>query len=619
MLLALSPVACDKIEKQTAEIQQKAVEKIIEKTGGDVTNLTFWPPSSAGSYLAARVAISNDDLDVANQSYQQALEAAPNDEIAAYLAERALPVAIGTGDTKTALRLSKALAGQDQSATGQFAVLLQLREAFHAQNWAEAEKLSAKIRPEGFGQFIKPLANAWVLVGEKKYDAAFAVLDQAIQKNPSLKGLFTMHRALMLEMAGKSDAAEKIYRDMLNTSFSLGGALIAADFFARHDNQSALSGIYELLHTKLALPVTQDRFLASFPFSTQPLDATRGYAISLFDLATVLHSENSSRLALLYARIAEPELETYPTLHILLGDIFSDMHDFEQARASYNKIDDKTLFYPTAQWNVADTYVLENKTDDALKTLQALTGNPALKRQALTQEADLLRSNKQYDRAVDLYSQVITDIGTPEKKDWALFYARAICFESLKNFDKSEEDLQTALKLSPDQPEVLNYLGYSWADKGQKLTQAYEYIARAHSQTPDDPYVTDSAGWVLYQLGYFTKAVTFLEQSVQQLPADPTINDHLGDVYWQVGREHEARFQWERALKNGGDELDKDQTAKIQDKLKEGLPKKQAHNGPLPEIKTSQAAEDILQRLAIPAKDGAPSGQSPFSPLKKQP
>ena len=621
LMLALSPMACDKVAKQATEMKQKAVTKLAEKAGVDVTNLTFWPPSSAGNYLAGRVAIANDDLETANTSFKQAIEAAPDGAMAAYLAERALPVAIGTGDISGALALSKALPSLEQSATGQFAVLLQLREAMDTKNWEQAGLLIAKIRPEGFGQFIKPLANAWLLAGQAKYKPAVDSLDQAIAKNPSLRTLFVMHRALILEMASQTADAEKIYRDMLNSSFSLGGALIAADFFARHDNQEALNGIYNLLHTKLALPVSKDNFIASFPISKQPLDAAHGYALSLLDLATVLHSENSSRLALLYARIAEPDMTNYPNLHILLGDIFSDMHDYDQARAAYGLIGHDTLFYPTAQWNIADTYILQNNTDAALKALDPITAIPALKRQALTQQADLLRADKQYDRAITLYTQVINDLGTPDKKDWGLYYARAICYESNKNFDKSEADLETALKISPDQSEVLNYLGYSWADKGVKLDQAYDYIARAHQQTPDDPYITDSAGWVLYQLGYFSKAVTFLEQSVQQLPVDATINDHLGDAYWQVGREHEARFQWERALKNADDQ-DKDAAVKLADKLKNGLPKKQAHNGPLPEVKTSRSnIDNLLQRLTAPI--GAQTAEEPNmtrapSPVRKQ-
>jgi tetratricopeptide (TPR) repeat protein len=289
------------------------------------------------------------------------------------------------------------------------------------------------------------------------------------------------------------------------------------------------------------------------------------------------------------------------------------MHNYTAARASYNMIERNTLFYPSAQWNIADTYILENNVGEALKTLEALTDTPPLKRQALTQMADLMRADKQYDRAIDTYSKVIADLGdTPQKKDWGLYYARAICYESIKQWDKAEADLEAALKLSPDQAEALNYLGYSWADKGIKLDQAYNYIARAHQQTPDDPYITDSAGWVLYQMGYFKKAVTFLEQSVQQLPADPTINDHLGDAYWQVGREHEARFQWERALKNSDDQS-AEMVSHIKDKLKDGLTKKQAHNGPLPEIKTSQNINTLLQRLSVPiGPNNTPMPPSPF-------
>ncbi len=609
LTLAASVSGCDKIQKRATRLEQKT----LQQAGVDVMSLPIWPPSSAGQYLAARVAVGNDDLETANKAYQEAIEAAPDETIAAYLAERALPVAIGAGDHDTALRLAKALPNLEQTATGQFSVLLQLRDAFDNENWDTATQLATKLRADGFGQFTKPLAQVWLLVGQKKFDAALAQLDQAEQKNPSLQGLFIVHRALVLEQAGRIDMADKTYRAILNNNFTLGGALAAANFFARQHDDAALKGIYDLLHAKLTLPVSYDNFVASFPFDKEKMTAARGYATSLFDLATVLQSENSSRLALLYARIAEPELRLYPTLAILLGDVAMDMHDYDQARHAFDLIAKDTLFYATAQLRKADAFAAENNIQAALDVLKPLAVDPSMKRQILTQMADLLRADKQYKEAVTAYTQIIDGIATPIKKDWGLFYARAICYETLKDTDKSEADLQAALKISPDQPEVLNYLGYSWADKSVNLEQAYTYIARAHNQNPEDPYITDSSGWVLYQLGYFIKAVTLLEQSVQQLPADPTINDHLGDAYWQVGRETEARFQWDRALKNDSHE-DPDFPAKIAEKIKAGLPKKAAHNGPLPAVKTSQNLDTLLQRLQLPPGARAKENMTPFAP-----
>jgi Flp pilus assembly protein TadD len=159
-------------------------------------------------------------------------------------------------------------------------------------------------------------------------------------------------------------------------------------------------------------------------------------------------------------------------------------------------------------------------------------------------------------------------IETPQKSDWLFYYFRGICLERARQWGKAEADLQKALELFPEQPQVLNYLGYSWIDQGVKLDEAMTMIKRAVEQRPDDGYIVDSLGWAYYRLGNYEDAVKQLERAVELKPEDPTVNDHLGDVYWRIGRTQEARFQWSHArdLKPEPDEL-----PKIEEKLKVGL------------------------------------------------
>jgi Flp pilus assembly protein TadD len=149
-----------------------------------------------------------------------------------------------------------------------------------------------------------------------------------------------------------------------------------------------------------------------------------------------------------------------------------------------------------------------------------------------------------------------------------LYYFRGICFERIKQWQNAEADFKRALELFPDQPHVLNYLGYSWIDQGVHLDEAMSMIKRSVEQRPDDGYIVDSLGWAYYRLGNYDEAVKNLERAVELKPVDPTINDHLGDVYWKVDRMLEAKFQWSHArdLKPEDDEL-----AKIEQKLKVGM------------------------------------------------
>ena len=188
--------------------------------------------------------------------------------------------------------------------------------------------------------------------------------------------------------------------------------------------------------------------------------------------------------------------------------------------------------------------------------------------EAIIALANILRERKQYEACADAYGKAVAHIPNPNKANWTIFYFRGICFERAKQWAKAEADFKHALELFPDQPHVLNYLGYSWVDQGVHLDEGMGMIKRSVEQRPDDGYIVDSLGWAYFRLGNYDEAVKNLERAVELKPVDPTINDHLGDVYWKVDRVLEAKFQWSHArdLKPDQDEL-----VKIQEKLRAGL------------------------------------------------
>jgi len=179
------------------------------------------------------------------------------------------------------------------------------------------------------------------------------------------------------------------------------------------------------------------------------------------------------------------------------------------------------------------------------------------------------RERKQYGDCARTYGRGVDSIANPARSNWTLFYFRGICFERDKQWSKAEADLKKALELYPDQPHVLNYLGYSWVDQGANLDEGMRMIKRSVEQRPDDGYIVDSLGWAWYRLGKYDEAVKQLERAVELKPVDPTINDHLGDAYWRIGRTLEAKFQWSHAkdLKPEDEEL-----KKIEGKIQNGLP-----------------------------------------------
>ena len=159
--------------------------------------------------------------------------------------------------------------------------------------------------------------------------------------------------------------------------------------------------------------------------------------------------------------------------------------------------------------------------------------------------------------------------------------AGSICQERGKNWTGAEADFKTALELYPDQPSVLNYLGYSYIDRNENLDDALKMIEKAAAERPDDGAIIDSLGWGLYRLGRYDEAVAQMEQAVELMPVDAVVNDHLGDVYWAVGRTREAEFQWRRALSFAEDSMDADPD-RIRRKLAVGLDKVLAEEGAKP-------------------------------------
>ncbi len=215
---------------------------------------------------------------------------------------------------------------------------------------------------------------------------------------------------------------------------------------------------------------------------------------------------------------------------------------------------------------------------------------PSEKLQALDALGNILRARKQYADAVEVYNRAIGMIAKPDRRHWVYYYARGTSYERLKNWPPAEADLKKALELYPDQPLVLNYLGYSWIDQGIQLDEGMRLIERAVAVKPDDGYIVDSLGWAHYKRGNYAEAVRYLERAVELRPDDPVLNDHLGDALWKVGREREAKFQWDQSLSL---KPEPDDALKTRRKLEEGLVEKESST---PKVANGAAASDTDKR-----------------------
>ena len=238
------------------------------------------------------------------------------------------------------------------------------------------------------------------------------------------------------------------------------------------------------------------------------------------------------------------------------------------AYALYNGVTADDPYYISAQLNIAQIYFNREQDDKAIETLEALN---AREQSVLTREslgrARFFREN--YAEALPFYKELVDSLTDEELTgNVEPLRFRGIIYERLKRWPEAEADFKRVLELVPDDVDTLNYLGYTWVDRGENLTEAFDMIRQAVKQQPQSGAIVDSLGWAHYKLGEYAEARENLEKAVALSPSSATIIDHLGDVYWKLGRKREAGFQWKRALEF--DPTDEER-ATIEIKLDKGL------------------------------------------------
>src|SRR5690606_1430406 len=299
-------------------------------------------------------------------------------------------------------------------------------------------------------------------------------------------------------------------------------------------------------------------------------DPAGGIADALLGIAEALHQERGNRMAVVYARLAMFARPDLAEGALLIGEMMAEQGNHDAAIEAYQAVAPDSPLRYLAELRRAQALHASERQDEAFAALEELAAADPERIDALVQLGDLLRRDERYHEAEDAYSRAIARIGEPRREHWTLFYARGIAYERTDQWPQAEKDFLFALELEPEQPFVLNYLGYSWVDMGMHLDRAKGMLYRAVELRPDDGFIVDSLGWVHYRLGEYAAAVEQLERAVELEPGDPVINDHLGDAYWRVGRQREARYQWRRALSL---EPEEDTVADIEEKLRQGLPK----------------------------------------------
>ncbi len=302
---------------------------------------------------------------------------------------------------------------------------------------------------------------------------------------------------------------------------------------------------------------------------TQVRSAKDGAAEVLYGLGSAGSRQDDELPALIYLRLSLYLRPGDDLTAVTLANLFDEMKQGDQAIAAFRSVPAASPLRGDADIQIALELESIGKSDDAIQRLQDIVAARPHDADALSSLAGLQRSAKKYAEAAATYDRAIAAVGIPQRDNWTLFYFRGICFERDKQWPKAEADFKKALELYPEQPLVLNYLGYSWVDQGINLDEAFKMLRRAVELKPNDGYIVDSLGWAHFKLGQFPEAAQTLERAISLKPADPVLNDHLGDAYWRVNRRTEAHFQWNHARDMGPEPED---LPAILKKIEVGLP-----------------------------------------------
>jgi tetratricopeptide (TPR) repeat protein len=565
--------------------QQKAEPKKAETIRSGVVEYTPVDrrkgPTIAGNYLAARHAHVERDAGAAASFYRSALRADPKNT---ELLDRAFISTLADGDIDEAVKLAEKILLTDKA--NRIARLVVGVRALKQKNYAAAQQnINQSVRGP-ITDLVAALLSGWAATGAGEVTKAAASIDKLA--GPEWYPIFKdLHLGLMYDMTNRGkEAGARLERAYKLDDSALRVVDSYGRWLSRNDKPEAAAAVYEAFDKKLARhPLVMEGIKeAKAGKKMPPLVASpqAGGAEALYGIGASLTRRGAEDLALVYLQLALYLEPTHALALLSLGDLYETVKRPQLAIKAYERVPANSLLKRNAQIQLATNLDTVERSEDGIKILKDLTAENPKDIESIMALGNIERGKKKFAECGETYTLGIDALPVINEQSWVFFYFRGICYERSKQWPKSEADLKKALELKPEQPHVLNYLGYSWIDQHINLDEGMKMIRRAVEQRPDDGYIVDSLGWAYYRIGNYEEATKHLERAIDLRPEDPTINDHLGDAYWKVGRKLEARFQWSHArdLKPEAEEL-----PKIEAKIKDGLPEEKEPTAASNEVK----------------------------------
>lgn len=560
--------ACERedSDQETSDAQQStAAPGVAEVTSSSEPLKT----ATVGNYLSARYAGNNNAIDVSKKYFDAVLAETPG-AVSLQRQRLLLDLQSPTLNIPETTRLAQTI--RAASPDDVLAALWLFTEASLRKDHKAAQEILDNLSGNPLNIVLQQILGAWTQQAAGDSKAAEALMTPL--QRPEMMQMLQGQRAYLAIAQGNfisalqqlqagRQAGQPVPRLLFTELFAAGKAAqsttarsILADV-QRGSNQA------ELIAAIIKAAEAGDGRYLGIPDTPQ-----RGLAIAFFDVGSAFKDDKSREIALLFARLSlvlDPE-SGFTTL--LLSEILESQGRLPQAIEFLDAVPRASLFWPFVQVQAAEFEVQLKRDVAAEKRLKILVSAYPDVVTVLSGVAGYYRNKERFSEALPLYKQALAKAEAAPALRWSLYFGVGICEERLKNWPAAEKALQAALELRPDEPNLQNYLAYSWVDQGINLDEALVLLEKAVSAAPHDGYIVDSLGWAHYRRGHYAEAEKYLERAVELRPADPILNDHLGDAYWRVGRVREAYFQWQRALQFKPKPED---AVKIQRKIDGGL------------------------------------------------
>jgi len=522
---------------------------------------------SFGGYLAGRHALSTKDFDAASTYLSRAIE---DDIENPELLNGLISVQVSLGDIGAAKISSDNLdlLGVQTQLSNMVKIAIQLRnrDFNNAKQQIENE--------QGINPLLDKIVTGWAFADQGNFEDAETIFDE-IGKGSSLAQFSQMQKASMLAAYGRYESALNTIGNLEKNSnrISIDARALKVQLLLKLDNKEEATEYFSKIFgdgvnsdaANLRMQVEDDPNAYSIEES---LSLEAGIAYAFYAIADILKDDADPNTALLYVRLAQYLNENSQKAILLAADLLEQMGQYDLAVAEYAKISPSSSYFLSSELGRVGALRDGGKTEAALEVLYYLSREFSDIGIVHNSLGDFLRREERYSEAKIAYDRAVDIYRENNNVSWVVLYARGITHERLQEWDKAESDFRNALTINPDQANVLNYLGYSLIDRGEKLDEAMTMIEKAVSLQPESGYIVDSLAWGLFKLGKYETAIPHMEKAAELMPVDPIVTDHLGDLYWAVGRQLEAKFQWRRAL-SFDPEL-KDAT-RIREKLRIGL------------------------------------------------